>query len=153
MFSVIFLLIAIADQVSKALIRANMDLGGESIPTEGKFRFTYSTNDGSVFGLSLDSTFLLIMGIIVLAVLFWLNFFYLRSATRFMRIGLGLVTGGAIGNLIDRIRFGEVTDFLEVDLGFWPLDPWPIFNIADASLTTGVFILVYCFLILAAKSK
>ena len=70
-----------------------------------------------------------------------------------MRIGLGLVMGGAIGNLIDRIRAGEVTDFIEVDLGFWPLDPWPIFNIADAALTTGVIILVYCFVFLAAKLK
>jgi len=152
LFSIIALMIAITDQVSKALVRANMYLG-ESIPDEGKFRLTYSTNSGSVFGLPLDSTFLLIMGIIVLFALLWLNFFYLKSASKFMRIGLGLVMGGAIGNLIDRIRFGEVTDFIDVNLGFWPLDPWPIFNIADAALTTGVFILIYCFVVLAAKSK
>ena len=63
-----------------------------------------------------------------------------------MRVGVGLLLGGAIGNLIDRIRFGEVTDFLYVDLGFWPLDPWPSFNVADASLTTGIFILAFFFL-------
>ena len=152
LFSTVALVIAIADQVSKALVTSNMYLG-ESIPDEGKFRITYSTNSGSVFGLDINSTFLLIMGIIVLGVLFWLNFFYLKSASRFMRIGLGLVMGGAIGNLIDRIRYGEVTDFIDVNLGFWPLDPWPIFNIADSALTTGIFILIYSFMVLAAKSK
>lgn len=152
LFATITLVIVIADQISKALVRDNMYLG-ESIPDEGKFRFTYSTNSGSVFGLDINSTFLLIMGIIVLAVLLWLNFVYLKSAGRFMRVGLGLVMGGAIGNLIDRIRFGEVTDFIDVNLGFWPLDPWPIFNIADSALTIGIFILIYSFMVLAAKSK
>jgi signal peptidase II len=53
-------------------------------------------------------------------------------------VALGLVGGGAIGNLIDRIALGGVTDFLVFDLGFWPFNPWPAFNIADAALVVGV---------------
>ncbi len=142
--------IFVADQVSKALIRENMYLG-ESIPEEGRFRFSYSTNSGSVFGLSIDSTFLLVMAFVVIIAIIWLNFYYLASAGKLMRVGLGLVLGGAMGNLIDRIRFGEVTDFLDVRL--WGDFHWATFNIADASLTTGIFILTFCFLSLAKDSQ
>ena len=142
--------ILIADQVSKALIRANMYLG-ESIPEEGRFRFSYSTNSGSVFGLSIDSTFLLVMAFIVIFAIIGLNLYYLSSAGKFMRVGFGLVLGGAMGNLIDRIRFGEVTDFIDVRL--WGDFHWATFNIADASLTTGIFILVFCFFSMAKQSQ
>ncbi|MBT4513395.1 MAG: signal peptidase II [Chloroflexi bacterium] len=141
--------IFIADQISKALIRENMYLG-ESIPEEGRFRFAYSTNSGSAFGLSIDSTFLLVMAFVVIIVIIWLNFYYLSSAGKFMRVGLGLVLGGAMGNLIDRVRFGEVTDFLDVQL--WGDFHWATFNIADASLTTGIFILMFCLLSMAKES-
>ena len=58
-----------------------------------------------------------------------------------MRVALGLALGGAIGNFIDRVRFGgTVVDF--IDVNFWPLHNWPVFNLADASVLTGVFILV-----------
>ena len=67
-----------------------------------------------------------------------------------MRVGLGLVLGGAMGNLIDRVRFGEVTDFLDVQL--WGDFHWTTFSIADASLTTGTFILTFCFLSMARES-
>ncbi|MBN2542057.1 signal peptidase II, partial [bacterium] len=59
-----------------------------------------------------------------------------------MQFGLLFVLGGAIGNLIDRMRFGEVIDFISVDLGFWPVNPWPIFNIADAAITVGIIMLI-----------
>jgi signal peptidase II len=57
-------------------------------------------------------------------------------------VALGLVGGGAIGNLIDRVIYGSVTDFVVVDLGFWPLNPWPAFNVADAALVVGVLLMV-----------
>ncbi|MBT9149722.1 MAG: signal peptidase II [Dehalococcoidia bacterium] len=142
--------ILIADQVTKALIRANMTLG-QSIPPEGVFRLTYVTNPYGVFGfdgvlgLYLSPTFFMIATGIVVMLIIWLGCRYLTATSRLLRIGLGLVLGGAMGNLIDRIWFGAVTDFIDVQLwaGFpWPR--WPTFNIADASLTTGIFILIIC---------
>jgi len=135
--------IAVVDQITKALIVANIE-EGDTVPDDGAFRLAHSTNEGSVFGLDIDSTFLLVMAPIVILVILWLYFYYLPPANRMLRTGLGLLLGGAIGNVVDRIRAGEVTDFLYVDLGFWPLDPWPTFNIADASITIGIFILIYC---------
>ncbi len=136
--------IAITDQITKSLIISNIDLG-DMTPDEGAFRLAYSTNDGSIFGLGINSTLLLVMAPLIILAILGLFFYYLPSASRFTRIGIGLLLGGAVGNLIDRVRFGEVTDFLYVNLGFWPLDPWPSFNVADASLTTGIFILVFYF--------
>ena len=81
-----------------------------------------------------------ILTLIALAA-FVLVIFYLRKTEpeqRRFQVALGLVGGGAIGNLIDRIAFGGVTDFLVFDLGFWPFNPWPAFNIADAALVVGV---------------
>jgi signal peptidase II len=53
-------------------------------------------------------------------------------------VALGLICGGALGNMIDRVRLGFVIDFIRVDLGVWPFNPWPVFNVADAVLVAGV---------------
>lgn len=142
--------VLVIDQVTKALVRAKMELG-ESIPAEGKFRFTYSTNEGSVFGLPLNSTFLLVMGIVVVIAVVWVYFRYLSAARLTLRIGLGLLLGGAMGNLIDRIRFGEVTDFIDVRL--WGNYHWATFNVADAALSTGIVVLLYSFLLMARSIR
>ncbi len=137
------LAIAVIDQVTKFFVRANMDLA-ESIPAEGRFRLTYSTNSGSIFGLSLDSTFLLVMAPIVILAILWLYFYYLPPSSRSLRTGLGLLLGGAVGNLIDRIRAGEVTDFIDVRL--WGDFHWATFNVADASITVGIVVMIYYFI-------
>ena len=144
--------VAIIDQITKSLIISNIDLG-TTTPDEGAFRLAYSTNEGSIFGLGINSTLLLVMAPLIILAILGLFFYYLPSAGRFTRIGIGLLLGGAVGNLIDRIRFGEVTDFLYIDLGFWPLDPWPSFNVADASLTTGIFILIFYFFKMAKSPQ
>ncbi len=135
--------VTIADQITKFFVLANMDLH-QSIPEEGWFRLTYSTNSGSVFGLGINSTFLLVMAPIVIMAILWLYFFFLPFTNKLMRAGLGLLLGGAIGNFIDRARAGEVTDFIDVQL--WSGYHWATFNIADASITTGIFIMIYCFM-------
>ena len=60
------------------------------------------------------------------------------SPHRRLHVALGLIAGGAIGNLIDRLLHARVVDFILVDLGVWPLDPWPVFNVADVVLVVGV---------------
>lgn len=63
------------------------------------------------------------------------------SATR-IHVALGLIAGGAIGNLVDRLLYARVVDFVLVDLDFWPLDPWPVFNVADVVLVVGVCLMI-----------
>ena len=137
-------IVLVADQVTKTMVRANMDLG-ESIPDTGRFRLTYSTNDGAVFGLSVDSTFLTFMACTVVILIIWAYFSHFSEKSNWMlRLGLGLVLGGAVGNLVDRVRFGEVIDFIDVQL--WGEYHWAIFNIADAALSTGVIMLMFVLL-------
>lgn len=122
------------DQLSKFIVREYMDIG-QSIPMEGFFRLTYHTNTGTIFGLFPSATLALTV-ISVLAIVFMVYFYRSqRALTPLMRLAIGLLLGGAFGNLIDRVAMGRVTDFVDVGR-------WPIFNIADASITVGIFVLL-----------
>ena len=134
---VLFLTLALvlaADQITKYVISTNLRLG-ESWPREGIVRLTYGTNSGSVFGLFPNQTLLLILASVV-AVGF-LVYFYRTHAfpSPIARLAIGLLLGGALGNLIDRLRAGTVVDFIDVG---W----WPIFNLADSSIVVGIVLLV-----------
>jgi len=125
------------DQVTKALVRNSL-LRGESVPDEGFFRFTHTTNTGSAFGLFPDQTlFLTIASFFGIGILFFVYRNYGRSSI-LLRLCLGMQMGGAFGNLVDRVRMGEVTDFIDVG-------PWPVFNVADASIVVGIIFLVILF--------
>ena len=144
------LLIVTADQLSKLWIRSNL-LVGQSLPEAGFFRLTHVHNTGAAFGLFQDQSFLLtivaLVGIAVLLV--YALFIYRRFPFLDDRLGksaLGLVLGGTVGNLIDRLRFGYVTDFIGVGI-------WPAFNIADSAIVVGVIIFAYSLLPLARAEK
>ena len=133
-------IVYVLDQTTKYLVEANLCEGNRSIPEVGQFRLTCSYNSGSAFGLFSDQTVLLILASFVgIGVLIFV-YRYHPFPGRMLRVSLGLQLGGAIGNLTDRLRFGEVTDF--VQLGFWP-----VFNLADASIVIGVTMLVALFLV------
>lgn len=136
------LFVIVADQLSKHWILFVYDLPSRfSVPITGPFSLTMVWNRGVSFGLfraDADLVRWLLAGFsvivaIVLAV-------WTRKAERpFMAVGLGLVIGGALGNVIDRIRFGAVADFLDFQrLGFFP---W-VFNVADSAITIGVVFLL-----------
>lgn len=134
----------VIDQVTKAWVRGNIVLGS-SVPQEGFFRISHTYNTGSAFGLFPNQTFLLVLasiaGIGILIV-----FFRNQSIPPFwLRTSLGLELGGAAGNLVDRITLGHVTDF--VDIG-----PWPVFNVADASIVTGIGLLAW-FMLRTPKNR
>jgi signal peptidase II len=142
-FGILAVLTIALDQWSKQVARnALIPLGytGRKV-IDGYFTLRYSENTGVAFGMLQN----LPGGRIILAVIACLALalviYYLRktdaSHTR-LQVALGLVGGGAIGNLTDRILHGGVTDFLVFNLGFWPFNPWPAFNIADAALVVGV---------------
>ncbi len=144
------LLIVTADQLSKLWIRSNL-LVGQSLPEAGFFRLTHVHNTGAAFGLFQDQTFpLIIVAVIGVAVLLlYALFIYRRFPFLDDRLGksaLGLVLGGTVGNLIDRLRFGYVIDFIDVGI-------WPAFNIADSAIVVGVIILAYSLLPLARAEK
>lgn len=128
-----------ADQLTKFLVRDFLALR-ESIPAEGFFRITHTYNTGSAFGLFQGHNFPLIfaslVGITVLVIIYHSQ----RRPTGLLRLSLGLQLGGAAGNLLDRVLWGRVTDFLDVG-------PWPVFNLADASIVTGLVLLAWIFLV------
>ena len=112
----------------------------QSIPIiENFLYFTYVTNDGMAFGLSLPGgqivlSALSIIMTIVLGYLFWLE----RNGHILMKFALSLIIAGALGNLFDRVSYGEVVDFIHIKLGsFWE---WYIFNIADTSVSIGMIL-------------
>ena len=135
-------LVIVSDQLSKLWIRTNLAIG-ESFPIIDRLSFIHIRNTGSAFGLLSNQTFLIIV-ISIAALLFILLFLrYLSPATTLSIVSIGLLMGGALGNLIDRLRFGSVTDFIYFRL--WGNFHWPAFNIADASIVVGVCLLIYSF--------
>ena len=136
--------IFLSDQFSKYLVRELLLLY-ESFPREGFLRITHTFNTGSIFGLFQgQNTPLILVSFIGVAVLILL-YRSQRYPTGLLRLSLGLQLGGAFGNLVDRVRLGHVTDW--VDVG-----PWPVFNVADASIVTGLVLLAWLF-IMAERSS
>lgn len=136
----------VVDQASKAWVQHHlpaMGRGGMSVIGR-KLVMIYAQNTGIAFsqlqGLSAGRVVLSAVSVAALVLIFG----YLRKvpASRTATIaGLGLIWGGALGNVIDRIARGSVTDFLLVNLGVWPFNPWPVFNVADAVLVAGVVLM------------
>ena len=127
----------VLDQLTKHWVESSL-CPNRSIPSDGPFQLTCSFNTGTAFGLFPGQTFVLVLASIVgLGVLL---FVYRHHPVPglLLRISLGLQLGGAIGNLTDRLRFGQVTDFVHIG-------SWPVFNLADASIVVGVIILVWLF--------
>jgi signal peptidase II len=124
----------LADQVTKRIVSGTLDLG-ESKHVVGPLDLHHVQNSGIAFGLFPNATTVVI--VVTAMVIAWLLVVFARSGARhpIMPVGLGLVVGGSLSNLADRIRLGHVTDFL--DLGFWPA-----FNLADTFIVVGVAVLL-----------
>jgi signal peptidase II len=132
-------LVVILDQLSKSWIRAN-PYPMELLP--GFLGFVYAEHRGAAFGLLVNQTFLVTTTIAILTIIIFLLLRYLSLSTTLTIISAGLIFGGAIGNLIDRLRFsGYVTDFIDIHL--WDFFHWYTFNLADAAITVGIFALIY----------
>jgi len=139
------ILVVTLDQLSKFWIRANLPQG-ESLPESGFLRLTHVMNAGFVFGLPGNQVLLLIVPILTILFIIPFFFYYLPAHYHFSMTGLcyicaGLILGGAVGNLIDRLRLGYVTDFIDIRL--WDNFHWPAFNFADSSIVVGACILIY----------
>lgn len=138
-------IIVFLDQVSKMIILRYVRLFHEISVIEGFFSIVHVRNPGGAFGFMSDYSsevrsilFLAVSSLASLAI----AFFYMKIPVAFswLSTALLLILGGAIGNLIDRFRFGEVVDFLDFYVG---THHWPAFNVADSSITIGMIILLY----------
>lgn len=132
---VIFTVIVVLDQVSKHIVSSFLKLH-ESVPViNGIFHLTLVHNRGAAFGLLKNQVYLFILTAI--AAIF-LIFSHLRKhpVVSMYTVGLILILSGAVGNLIDRVRFGYVLDFLDFRI-------WPVFNIADSAITVGACLAVW----------
>ncbi len=132
----ITLILLSVDQFSKYIIRQKMSLA-ESIPIiKSVFHITYVENRGIAFGLfpQGSSLFIVISLVIILGIIFFERKKVIKSLKE--RFCLGLILGGALGNLIDRLRFGFVIDFLDFRI-------WPVFNLADSGVCIGGILMVF----------
>ena len=128
--------LAIADQLIKRIFSGTMQIG-ESIPVLPRvFHLTYIQNPGAAFGLLENQTLLFIA--IAAFLLAFLAFAYKELAAQgiWVRYGMSLLAGGAVGNLLDRVRLGAVIDYLDFRI-------WPIFNLADIGICLGAALVVW----------
>jgi signal peptidase II len=123
-----------ADQLTKAIVTSRLGLYDE-VHVVGPLSIHHVQNSGIAFGLFASATSVVIL--LTTAAVAWMLYFFARSGARHpvLPIALGLVIGGSVSNLVDRVRLGHVTDFL--DLKFWPA-----FNLADSFIVVGVAILL-----------
>lgn len=134
---VVCALVLAADQAAKAAIEAHLVIG-EYVGVLGPLELTLSHNSGVAFGLAGGAGVKLIL--VTAAALAVIGYLFARNPRRpGMWLAVGLVAGGALGNLVDRIRHDAVTDFIAVG-------SWPPFNLADVSITLGVLLLVYLYM-------
>ncbi len=143
LFTIISAIIVVLDQATKLHIDYHFDLY-ESVPIiPGLFSLTYIRNQGAAFGILAESSirvpFFITVSCLAVVAIIW----YLKTRADHQRLGnlgLTLIFAGALGNLIDRIRLGEVIDFIDV---YWRQYHWPAFNVADSAITIGVVLLIF----------
>jgi len=143
-FLITLALIAGLDQFSKWQISSTMSLHASYPVIDGFFSITYVRNPGAAFGFLANAPSFSRSGflIAVSAAAIVMILYYLaqnRAGGVLLTVALSLITGGAAGNLIDRVRFGEVVDFLDVYIGSYH---WPAFNVADSAISVGAVLLI-----------
>ena len=140
LFFGIALTVLLVDQITKALVRTNLDYG-ESWPDEDWIlHITNISNSGAAFGILQGQTLFLVITSLVGVAAIVLYYIFPPMEHGGLRVALALQLGGAAGNLLDRIRTGEVTDWID-------FRHWPAFNVADASITIGVVTILWFFLV------
>ena len=138
-------LVVILDQITKILILKNLPLYHSITIIPGLFNITHIHNPGGAFGFMAhqDSSLRNFIFIVLSSFAVCLIFYFYKNTNRthpFLASGFALIFGGAIGNLIDRIRFGKVVDFLDV---YIRNHHWPAFNVADSAITVGITIFIF----------
>lgn len=139
-------IIVIADQITKAIATAELIMY-KAVAVMPMFNFTLMHNKGAAFSFLNDAggwqrwLFTVISFVVSIVLIFWIK--QLKPEEKFQAAAFSFILGGAVGNLIDRVRLGYVVDFIEI---YWVSNAtqysWPAFNIADSAITVGVTILI-----------
>jgi signal peptidase II len=137
-------IVVLLDQLSKALIVKVLPLHSARTVIDGFFNLVHIHNPGGAFGLmagmgpAVRTTVFLIVSAMAVGLI--LYFYHTTPADRpWLATGFAMIFGGAVGNMIDRVRMGAVVDFLDFHIGGWH---WPAFNVADSAITVGVGVFV-----------
>jgi signal peptidase II len=142
----VVLFVVFIDQLSKFYIQKHMVLGMSMPIVEDVFHITYVLNPGAAFGLFEHQTlfFLVVAVCLVISAIY----FYPRipKQYRLLRLGTGLLVGGAVGNVIDRIKTGYVVDFFDFRI-------WPVFNVADTAIVCGVGCIIFTMIYLYKEDE
>lgn len=139
-YYIIAVAILIIDFITKKLIVHNLELNEEVSVIGNFFLITSHRNRGAAFGILQEQrAFFIIVTIIIVAAIIWYARSVRKTGSAWLLTGLGLVLGGAIGNFIDRARFGEVVDFFKFNFGSYT---FPIFNVADSAIVVGVILIL-----------
>ncbi len=144
-YPVIILALLSIDQLTKALVARSILFQSSKSIIPGFFNLTHIRNRGAIFGFFSHSEsrvlfiFLTLVSLVALGLVIY-YFFKTPSSQIFMKISLSVILAGALGNLIDRIIRGYVIDFLDFYIKNWH---WPSFNVADACITVGAFLLIF----------
>ncbi len=148
LFALVVLVVVVFDQATKAIIVGSLKLHEVRTVIPGYFDIVHFRNTGAAFGFlggnfsTLKHYFFTSVSVIaLLAILFYLLRLKEQKTTEV--IGLGLIFAGATGNLVDRLRFGRVVDFLYFH---WHQYYWPAFNVADSAITVGAILLLWFYL-------
>ena len=124
-------IVALADQLSKAWVARFIPLGQSKVIWPGFFALTHVRNPGAAFGiLGFQTWFFILLGMLALAAAIQFRR-AIEAQPLLVRLGLGFALGGTIGNMVDRFRFGKVSDFLDFYY-------WPVFNLADIAIVCGI---------------
>jgi signal peptidase II len=144
----VFFLIAAAvvalDQSTKAIVRARLDVGEAWPDRDWVLNIVHVTNSGAAFGILEGQTMFLVVTSLIGVAAIVLYYVFPPMEHGLLRVALGLQLGGAAGNLIDRIRLGEVTDFINFDF-------WPAFNVADSCISIGVVTILWFFVVMEGE--
>ena len=152
---VIAILVVVIDQITKFFAQKLLPVSGTVAVIKGIFHLTLASNQGAAFSILRGATpfFITVAVICILLMIFLFSrpkllerTLGVRSGDLIVRLGFGLIAGGTLGNLIDRVRFGYVVDFLDFRV-------WPVFNVADSAITIGGILICYKMLFGSRKNR
>lgn len=159
LYGLIIVLGIVADQVTKVIVlMQGWSIGDEVSVIDGILAFRFHKNDGAAWGMLGDHPWVFMVLSTVAIIGFSLYIFLGHADNRIMGISMALVTTGGIGNMVDRVLFGEVTDFIKFPFLHYPSfgggfhwADFPIFNVADCFVTVGAFAMIGCLLVSLVK--
>jgi signal peptidase II len=146
MFFSIIMAVLLIDQGSKAAVQILMHRGESIAVAPPVFYLTYIVNPGAAFGILPNQRMLFIITGMLLVIGILAGYRMLPPGRKVLKTGMGLVLGGALGNMVDRLRYGGVVDFLDFRV-------WPVFNLADTAIFIGAFLLAWELLKDGSKSN